>query len=100
MTLQRLILDYRSGEIVVSCLYRSGLDGPNPGTKARTRELSGLVRTGLERALEALEGRVDVVGVSGYGVREDILSLPRPDEEDLPPLPATANISSRSGKGA
>ena len=36
----------------------------------------------LEQALEALEGRVDVVGTSGYSVREDLLSvaLPRPDE--------------------
>ena len=36
----------------------------------------------LEQALEALEGRVDVVGTSGYSVREDLLSvaLPRPSE--------------------
>jgi len=74
--LRRLVLDYRSGELVVRCLYRSE-DGPNPGTKARTRVVAELVRTGLQDALEALEGRVDVVGVSGYEVREDILSLPR-----------------------
>ena len=39
-----------------------------------------LVRTGLEQALEALEaleGRVDVVGTSGYEVREDTLSADR-----------------------
>jgi hypothetical protein len=45
MTLQRLVLDYRSGELVVRCLYRTeGAAGPN--TKARRREVSGLVRTG------------------------------------------------------
>jgi hypothetical protein len=34
MTLQRLVLDYRSGELVVRCLYKTR-DGPNPGTKPR-----------------------------------------------------------------
>ena len=76
MHLQRLVLDYRTGEFVVRCLYRCQ-DGPNPGTKARRREVTELTRSGLRDALEALEGRVDVVGVSGYDVREDILSLPR-----------------------
>jgi hypothetical protein len=81
VTLQRLVLDYRSGELVVRCLYQS--DGrSNSGTKARAREVAGLARAGLRDALEALEGRVDVVGVSGYQVREDILdvALPRSDE--------------------
>jgi hypothetical protein len=55
-------------------LYRRQ-DGPNPGTKARQREATALARTGLQRALEALEGRVDVIGTSGYEVREDILGL-------------------------
>ena len=72
MTLQRLVLDYRSGELVIRCLYRSKGDS-NPGTKTRRREVSGLVRTGLEQALEALEGRVDVVGTSGFTTREDVL---------------------------
>ena len=74
MTLQRLVLDYRSGELVVRCLYRSSLDGPGPSTKARAREVTELARDGLRQALASLEGRVDVVGVSGYNVREDILS--------------------------
>jgi hypothetical protein len=80
--LQRLVLDYRSGELVTRVLYRSSLDGPNTGTKARQREVTELAREGLSTALEALEGRVDVVGTSGYSVREDLLSvaLPRPDE--------------------
>jgi hypothetical protein len=77
--LQRLVVEYRGEKLVVRCLYRSK-DGPNPGTKARRREVQGLARSGLQDALDALEGRVDVVGVSGYDVREDTLSLPRPDE--------------------
>ena len=100
MTLQRLILDYRSGELVARVLCRSSLDGPNPGTKTRAREVADLARSGLRDALEALEGGAEVVGTSGFTQREDILSLNRPDEEVLPPLPATANISSRSRKGA
>jgi hypothetical protein len=83
MTLQRLVLDYRSGELV-RCLYRTE-GGAGPNTKARRREVSGLVRAGLERALEALEGRVDVVGTSGFTTREDIVLCTtkgdaRPDE--------------------
>ena len=79
--LQRLVLDYRSGELVTRVLYRSSLDGPNTGTKARQREVANLAREGLRQALASLEGRVDVVGTSGYSVREDLISvaLPRPD---------------------
>ena len=82
MQLQRLVLEFRSGELIARVLYRSSLDGPNPTTKARGKEVSELTREGLSTALEALEGRVDVVGTSGYSVREDLLSvaLPRPDE--------------------
>jgi hypothetical protein len=72
MTLQRLVLDYRSGELVLRVLYRRQ-DGPNPGTKARTREVTELARSGLRDALEALDGRVDTVGVSGFTQREDVL---------------------------
>ena len=81
--LQRLVLDFRTGELVVRCLYRRSLeDAPGPSTKRREREVAELTREGLSTALEALEGRVDVVGTSGYSVREDLLSvaLPRPDE--------------------
>jgi hypothetical protein len=41
--------------------------------EARAREVSELTREGLREALRALEGRVDVVGTSGYSVREDIV---------------------------
>jgi hypothetical protein len=75
MTLQRLVLDYRSkaGELVVRCLYRSSLDGPAPNTKARTREVEDLVRSGLRDALEALQGGAECVGTSGFTQREDVL---------------------------
>ena len=76
--LQRLVLDFRTGELVIRCLYRTeGSAGPN--TKGRLREVSGLVRTGLQDALEALEAGAECVGTSGFTTREDILSLPRPD---------------------
>jgi hypothetical protein len=78
--LKRLVLDYRGGELIVRCLY-STKQGPNPGTKARTREVTELARRGLQDALEALEGDyVAMCGTSGFTQREDILSLPRPDE--------------------
>jgi hypothetical protein len=74
MTLQRLVLDFRTGELVVRCLYRR-TDGPNPGTKSRAREVTQLTRTGLHDALEALEGGAEWVGTSGYVVREDTISV-------------------------
>jgi hypothetical protein len=70
--LQRLVLDFRTGEVVVRCLYQSR-DGSGPSTKARARKVTALVRTGLEQALEALEGGVDVVGTSGFTTREDVV---------------------------
>jgi hypothetical protein len=56
VTLQRLVLDFRAGELVVRCLYHSSLDTPNPGTKARAREVQDLTREGLRQALASLEG--------------------------------------------
>jgi hypothetical protein len=85
MTLQRLVLDFRSGELVVRCLYRSKGDS-NPGTKGRRREVAALTRTGLTQALEVLEAGVDVnmVGTSGFTSREAILSRDtRPQEAHL-----------------
>ena len=73
MILQRIVLDYRTGELVVRALYRTE-DGPNPGTRARAREVSNLVRSGLEQALTALEdGSVEAVGTSGFTTREDTI---------------------------
>src|SRR5215212_10962177 len=84
MSLQRLVLDFRSGELVVRCIYRSEGDS-NPGTKGR-REVAALTRTGLPQALEVLEAGVDVdmVGTSGFTSREAILSRDtRPQEAHL-----------------
>ncbi len=72
MTLQRLIITFKPEEIVMHALYRTK-QGPNPGTKARRMEVAMLAQEGLTEALEALEGRVDVVGESGYDVREDVI---------------------------
>jgi hypothetical protein len=74
MSLQRLVLDYRTGELVVRILYRRSLqDGPNPGTKARRREVEDLARDGLRQALDALEAGAECVGTSGFTTREDVL---------------------------
>jgi len=70
--LQRLVVDYRSGELIMRVLYRSKGDA-NPGTKARTREVTDLARSGLRDALEALEGVPECVGTSGFTTREDVL---------------------------
>jgi hypothetical protein len=80
--LQRLVLDFRSGELVIRVLYRSKGES-NPGTKARTREVTALARSGLTQALQALDaGDVAICGTSGFTQREDLVSvaLPRPDE--------------------
>ncbi len=71
-SLQRLILTFKPEELVLHALYRTQ-DGPNPDTKARAREVSELVRAGLQDALEALEGDVAMVGTSGFTQREDIM---------------------------
>ena len=81
--LKRLVLDYRSGELVVRCLYRTESEA-GPNTKARRREVTKLTREGLSTALEALEGRVDVVGASGFTQREDVLlAAASPDADKL-----------------
>ncbi len=84
MTLQRLVLTFKPDGLEARVLYRSK-SGPNPGTKARRREVAQLARTGLREALEALEGDVEDLGTSGYEVREDILGLPAAS-------PATAKL--------
>jgi hypothetical protein len=82
MTLQRIVIEMKAGELVLRVLYRSRGES-NPGTKARTSEVTALARSGLTRALEALDaGDVAICGTSGFSQREDLLSvaLPRPDE--------------------
>jgi hypothetical protein len=79
VTLQRLILTFKPDGLEVRTLYRSK-GGPNPGTKARRREVAQLARTGLLEALEAFDfgdgETVEDLGTSGYEVREDVLHLP------------------------
>jgi hypothetical protein len=82
MTLQRLVLEFRTEELIIRALYKTDdAAKPGPNTKARTREVSDLVRTGLTAVLEALEDGAECVGTSGFTQRQDILvALPRPDE--------------------
>jgi hypothetical protein len=84
-SLQRLVLNYRKepSELVVRCLYGTQ-DGPNPGTKSRRREVTDLARIGLTQALKALEGRVDVVGTSGFTRRENVLLATTSPDADKP----------------
>jgi hypothetical protein len=73
--LQRLVLEFRDGDLVARVLYRSSLGGPNTGTKARQRVVTELVREGLRQALLSLdsEAGVDIVGTSGFTQRQDVL---------------------------
>ncbi len=75
MTLQRLVLTFTAEGVEARVLYRCvATSGAGPSTKARRQEAVQLTREGLEAALEALGGRVDVIGTSGYDVREDTIS--------------------------
>ncbi len=81
--LQRLVIDYRSGELVLRCLYKTD-NGPNPGTVRRRREVEDLAREGLRQALDALEGDVTMAGTSGFTTREDVLlATTSPDADKL-----------------
>jgi hypothetical protein len=78
--LQRIVIEMKSGELVIRVLYRSKGES-NPGTKARTREVTALAKSGLRDALEALGGDETMSGTSGFTQRQDTLvALPRPDE--------------------
>ena len=70
---RRLVLTFTPEGVEARGLYRHR-GGPNPGTKARARKVQDLTLAGLREALEALEGgAVDVIGSSGYEVREDTI---------------------------
>jgi hypothetical protein len=80
--LQRLVLDFRTGELVVRCLYRSS---SGPGTKARRRGVAALTRSGLTQALEAPRGRggrkknfLDAVTRACVTACQNCRFLPRP----------------------
>jgi hypothetical protein len=72
VTLQRLVLTFKPEGIEIRTLYRSK-DGSNPGTKARSREVTALARTGLQDALETLEEDAECIATSGFTTREDVL---------------------------
>ena len=76
--LQRLVIETKPEELVIRVLYRSKGES-NPGTKARTREVTDLARSGLRDALEALEGEATICGTSGYTTREDLLVVDTKD---------------------
>jgi hypothetical protein len=83
MQLQRLVLDFRSAELVARVLYRTE-GGSGPNTKARAREVANLTREGLRHALASLEGDSEVVGTSGFTTREDVLlATTSPNEAKL-----------------
>jgi hypothetical protein len=74
--LQRLILTFKPEELIVHALYRRK-DGPGPNTKIRRQEVAALARSGLERALAAIEKEPVVdLGTSGFEIKEDVLGLP------------------------
>ncbi len=76
MSLRRLVLTFERDATTIRALYCTKT-GPNPGTKARAREVTELATSGLREALAALEGRVDVVGESGFETREDVVVVER-----------------------
>lgn len=81
--LQRLVLTFTREGVEIRTFYRSK-DGPGPNTKARRREVTDLTREGLRQALASLEGRVDVVGTSGFTQLEDVLlATTSPDANKL-----------------
>lgn len=75
-SLHRLVFTFKPDGLELRVLYRTTA-GADPGTKARRREVTDLTRSGLERALLALDaGDVADLGTSGYAVREDVIGLP------------------------
>jgi hypothetical protein len=55
--LKRLVLDFRTDELVIRTLYRTeGGSSAGPNTKARRRGAQDLTREGLPQALASLEG--------------------------------------------
>jgi hypothetical protein len=75
--LRRMVITFSDEGVQVRTLYRHHC-GANPGTKRRAKEVGALVRAGLKRAFDALEGgEIEVVGESGFVVREDVLSVER-----------------------
>jgi hypothetical protein len=81
-SLQRLIA-FKPEELVLHALYRTQ-DGPNPGTKARCKEVTKLAICGLTQALVALEGGTECAATSEFTTRDDVLlATTSPDADKL-----------------
>jgi hypothetical protein len=77
------VVEFKPEELVIRALYKTDDAAKlGPNTKARTREVTDLTRTGLAAALKTLDaGDVAICGTSGFTQRQDTLvALPRPDE--------------------
>lgn len=70
---QRLVITFTREGVEVRTLY-STKAGPGPSTKVRQKEVEQIARAGLEQALRALDGSVEMVGTSGFTTREDTRS--------------------------
>lgn len=73
--LRRIVITFSEEDMKVSALYRHQ-GGSNPGTRRRAREVGELVRGGLKRVFDALEGgEIVMVGEAGFEVREDVIAV-------------------------
>jgi hypothetical protein len=73
--LRRMVITFSEEGMKVSTLYRHQ-GGANPGTRRRVREVGELVRAGLKRVFDALEGgEISLVGEAGFEVREDVIAV-------------------------
>jgi hypothetical protein len=70
--LQRLVLDYRTGELVALPLPQRRRSRPEHQS-SQASKVQDLTHEGLSVALEALEGRVDIAGMSGFTTQGDIV---------------------------
>jgi hypothetical protein len=76
-SLKHLVLEFGRDEIQLRALYHSeAKDSLGLWTKARKREVKKLSVEGPTATPQAFDGsaRVDVIGTSGYDVREDTIS--------------------------
>jgi hypothetical protein len=83
---RRLVVTFTREGVEVRTLYRTR-SAPRPGTAARRGEAAQLARAGLAEALRALDaGDVEMVGTSGFQVREDVLGLPLTSSDSEKPM--------------
>lgn len=84
--LRSLSVTFEGDATTVRVSYTTGVGkAPNPGTKARQRQVQELARRGLAEALEALTseaGEVAVVGEAGFTHRQDTLCCSAAEGEE------------------